>query len=112
MKPPENPFLEKAWQKLREELKQLKQQKHQRTMKTTNQPKSKAAQLAALCAVALWAVLSLLILSGEQSPSSTLTFGQFLLIKAASMASLLLCLYVGKRLNKAGYFPKTEEEAL
>lgn len=37
-------------------------------------------------------------------------FGEFFLIKATAMASLLLCFYVAKRLHRAGYLPEELDE--
>ena len=65
----------------------------------------KAARWIALGALSAWGILSFALLIGEESPGNPMTMGEFFLIKAAAVASLLLCCLVGKKMNREGYLP-------
>lgn len=75
-------------------------------MEKSKTQRSKAVQWAALWFLGVWGFLSFIVLAGEVAPCDPMPFGEFFLIKALAIASLLLCYYVGKRLHKAGYLPE------
>ena len=72
----------------------------------------KALELAnkRLWILGIWGFLSFIVLAGEEDPRDPMPFGEFFLIKAVAMASLLICFYVGKRLHRAGYLPEELDE--
>ena len=79
-------------------------------MEKSKTQRSKAVKWAALWILGIWGFLSFIVLAGEEDPRDPMPFGEFFLIKAVAMASLLICLYVGKRLHRAGYLPEELDE--
>lgn len=79
-------------------------------MEKNKTQKSKAVQWTAMWVLALWGFASFIVLAGEEDPRNPMSLGEFFLIKCVAMASLLLCLYVGKRLYRAGYLPEVSDE--
>lgn len=79
-------------------------------MEKNKTQRSKAVQWTAICFLGIWGLFSFIVLAGEEDPRDPMPLGEFFLIKAAAMASLLLCCYVGKRLHRAGYLPEELDE--
>lgn len=79
-------------------------------MEKSKTQRSKAVKWSAMWLLALWGFASFIVLAGEEDPRDLMPFGEFFLIKAVAMASLLICFYVGKRLNRAGYLPEEFDE--
>ena len=74
-------------------------------MEKNKAQRNKAVQWTAMWFLALWGFMSFLVLAGEDDPYDPMPFRRFCLLKGVAMASLLLCMYVGKKLHKAGYLP-------
>lgn len=79
-------------------------------MEKNKAKRGKAVQWAAVWMLGIWGFLSFIVLAGEEDPRDPMPLGEFFLIKAGAMASLLLCFYVGKRLHRAGYLPEELDE--
>lgn len=79
-------------------------------MEKNKTQRSKAVQWAAICLLGIWGFLSFIVLAGEEDPRDPMPLGEFFLIKAGAMASLLICFYVGKRLHRARYLPEELDE--
>lgn len=79
-------------------------------MESNRQQKSKSVQWVILWALGIWGILSFLVLAGDENPDNPVSLNEFLLIKAAGVASLLLCCLVGKRLYRGGYLPDELDE--
>lgn len=79
-------------------------------MEKSKTQRSKAVKRAVLLILGIWGFLSFIVLAGEEDPRDPMPFGEFFLIKAVAMASLLICFYVGKRLHRTGYLPEELDE--
>lgn len=75
-------------------------------MKTSKQ---KIAKHIRLYAVGMWGMISLLYIAGEPIDDN-MTIGEFFFLKMLGLASLVLCAYVGKKLDKAGLLPEMKDE--
>lgn len=75
-------------------------------MEKNKTKRSKAVQWVAMWFLSIWGFISFIVIVGEEDPNNPLSLSEFFLIKAVAMASLLICLYVGKVLHKAGYLPE------
>lgn len=69
----------------------------------------KFIKYACFYAVGLWGMASLTYLSGEPIDEN-MPLSTFCICKLVGLASLGLCLIVGKVLNRAGMFPEFKDE--
>lgn len=79
-------------------------------MEKNKTQRRKAVQWAAIWFLGVWGFLSFIVLAGEEDPNNPMSLGEFCLMKAGAMASLLICFYIGKRLHRAGYLPEELDE--
>lgn len=79
-------------------------------MEKSKTQRSKAVQWTVFWLLGIWGGLSFIFLAVEEDPNNPMPICDFFLIKIIAFASLLLCLYVGKKLHRAGYLPKELEE--
>lgn len=71
---------------------------------------NKTIQWLIFTAVFSWGLFSFLLLAGEDNPYEPLPISTFILVKIGSMLSIALCIWVGKKLTRAGYMPKLPED--
>lgn len=54
--------------------------------------------------------LAFIVLAGDETPNTTVSLQQFILVKAAAFLVIYACYHIGRKLYKAGYFPEMEED--
>lgn len=72
--------------------------------------KAKIKQGIRLNLLIVWALISVLILSGEDFPGEPMSDLKFFGSKLAAMVSLWLCYRTGRWLNKKGLLPEIKED--
>lgn len=71
---------------------------------------NKTVKWAIFYAIGLWAMLSFIVLAGDEDPQNPMPLLDFFLIKTGALASFALSLWVGKLLNRAGFLPEISED--
>jgi len=71
--------------------------------------KRKAIKLAISAAVMLWGLVSVIFLAGEPVEEMT-TLSEFVVVKLAGLASLLLCIKAASALERRGYMIEFEND--
>lgn len=72
----------------------------------------KSVKKTVLTVLFVWGILSFLVIAGERNPESSLNILVFYVIKVLALASLILCICVGKRMHRAGKLPEDLDDEI